>query len=362
MAEDIKEENNEEVSDTEVTSENESDQKETETENLDTKKKTEEVKDSKEEAQEEEKKKTPNPLVKKILFGVVGFLALTLIIGLLLFIFGFFDPEEEPKDMQKESIQVTQVEERKSFNISDINSKKLNKQLQLLTNENILREEENIRREKEAEEKKIKEAEEKKKEEALALEEEKLSKEKELLEYKKVELEKQKEELELLKNEAIVLRNEMIAVKDEMEKQKEELIIKDEMEKQKEELVQKEIIEKQKEELVEKEKIVEVIPMEKTVPEKTIKDIVTSKKGFVSLINVAKIKGELYKSYLDKVSSIYNDVKLCRDDLNIIEIYYGPFEDEKLRNDIYEKLQVNKIINSYKVELTKEEFDRRCNY
>ena len=163
------------------------------------------------ENEEQATKQKQVPILKKILFALVGFLLLTLIIGSVLFFIGFFDPEEKIKVNEKEDVKVEKiVEESNNFNIKDINSKKLNKQLLLLTNKNIVEEEENDRREKEEQERKIKEQEDKKKEEALALEEENLSKEKELLEDKKLELQKEKEELEILKNEAIALRNEMI--------------------------------------------------------------------------------------------------------------------------------------------------------
>lgn len=271
------------------------------------------------------------PILNKILFGVVGFLLLTLIVGAVLFFMGFFEAEKKPEvtDMVKEE---RIIEEKNTFNIKDINSKKLNKQLLLLTNKNIVQEEENNRREKEEEEKKIKLEEDKKKAESLALEEENLTKEKQLLEDKRLELQRQKEELELLKNEAIALRNEMMNSKETIEMKKDEVVL--------------------------KTPEVEEIVVEKEL----VKEIVKDEIKFVSLINVAKVKGELLKSYLDKISNIYSSIKLCRDDLNRIEIYYGPFEDNVLRNDIYNKLQENGIINSYEVELTIEEFDKRCNY
>ena len=277
------------------------------------------------------------PILNKILFGLVGFLLFTLIVGAILFFMGFFEPEK--KSEIKEIINEEKVlEEKNTFNIKDINSKKLNKQLLLLTNKNIVQEEENNRREKEEEEKKIKEEEDKKKAEALALEEENLSKEKKLLEDKKLELQGQKEELELLKNEAIALRDEMINIKENIDTKKNEIVF-------------------------EEPQIIDEPEVEKIIEEKPIlKEVVKEEIKFVSLINVAKVKGELLKSYLDKISGIYSTIKLCRDDLNRIEIYYGPFEDNALRTDIYNKLQENGIINSYEVELTKEEFDKRCNY
>lgn len=297
------------------------------------------------EDQDLKKDKTPNeeedqapikqkqvPILNKILFGLVGFLLLTLIVGAVLFFMGFFEPEKKLEVKEETFKEEKVLEEKNTFNIKDINSKKLNKQLLLLTNKNIVQEEENNRREKEEEEKKIKQEEDKKKAEALALEEENLSKEKQLLEDKKLELQRQKEELELLKNEAITLRDEMINIKENIDTKKEEVII--------------------------PEPEVEEIIVQEPKQEEVIKEEIK----FVSLINVAKVKGELLKSYLDKISGIYSTIKLCRDDLNRIEIYYGPFDDNTLRTNIYNKLQENGIINSYEVELTKEEFDKRCNY
>ncbi len=292
--------------------------------------------------QEEEKKEAVQkkvPFLNKILFVLVGFLLIVLIIGTVLFFMGFFDAKEEIKNEEVQK-QEKIVNEDNSFNIKDINSKKLNQQLLLLTNKNIIAEEENNKREKLEQEKKIKQEEEKKRKESLALEEEKISKEKALLENKKIELEKQKEELEILKNEAINLRDEMINSKKILEMKKEETIA---------EVAEVKVEEEAEEEIIEiKEEIKEKTPM--------------SENKFVSLINIAKIKGSLYKSYLDKITSINSDVKLCRDDLNRIELYYGPFEDNSIRNDLYKKLQENGIENSYEVELTKEEFDKRCNY
>lgn len=297
--------------------------------------KIQDTKDDKDNKEAEAKKQKKVPFLNKILFGLVGFLLLVLIVGIVLFFMGFFDTVEEPKN--KEVIEQKRiVKEESSFNISDINSKKLNKQLLLLTNKNIVAEEENNKREKLEEEKKIKLEEEKKKKEALQVEEEKISKEKEELENKKIELERQKQELEILKNEAIALRNEMINSKNLLEMQKEEM---------------------QVQEVNTSEKV-----QEKTLEKIEKESIVLNENKFVSLINVAKIKGELYKSYLDKITAINNDIKLCRDDLNRIEIYFGPFDEDSIRNDLYKKLQESGIVNSYKVELSKKEFDKRCNY
>jgi len=270
------------------------------------------------------KKRTPT--LNKILFSIVAFLIFILILGLILFLSDFFVEKEKTTPVKVAKIEKN-IEKENSFNIKDINSRKLNEQLSLLTNKNIIQEEEINRREKEEEEKKIRKEEEKKKKESLLLEQKKLSLEKESLENKKIELQKQKEELEELKNNAIALRDEMINTKKMMEEK------------------EAQNIQKIKENIVLKE-----------VPKNEDED------DFLSLINVAKIKGVLYKSYLDKISAIYSDLKLCRDDLNRIEIYYGPFEDNDKRSTIFKRLQENGIVNSYEVELTKEEFSKRCKY
>ena len=83
----------------------------------------------------------------------------------------------------------------------------------------------------------------------------------------------------------------------------------------------------QKEEVIVKEVEVQEKPEKEEAKDVIIKD----ENKFVSLINVAKIKGELYKSYLDEITAINSDIKLCRDELNRIEIYYGPFENNTMR-------------------------------
>jgi len=87
-----------------------------------------------------------------------------------------------------------------------------------------------------------------------------------------------------------------------------------------------------------------------------------NKNGFLMLINVAKIKGVLYKKYLDKLAKINPNIKLCRDDQNRIELYYGPFEKDTDRTELLNKLISNKFNEAYELEFTQEEYDKRCNY
>ena len=68
------------------------------------------------------------------------------------------------------------------------------------------------------------------------------------------------------------------------------------------------------------------------------------------------------KKYLDKIISINPNVKLCRDEKNRIEIYYGPFKNSEERRELLDKLVKNKFSEAYELEFTQEEFDKRCNY
>jgi len=300
---------------------------------------------------EEFVKKDKGPLLKKILIGVIGLLILILLIGVILYFIGFFDEPEieektKPSTTKTAAIKkdtMTSPNEEYKFDISDINSKKLNKQLALLTNKNLKNTEKEEKLEKIENEKKILEEEKKKHEEELALEEQKLSEEKALLEAKQAELEKQKNELEMLKKEALNLKEQLIQDKEELEN----MILQTTQENET-------IIEEEKQETVNNTQIEE----ENNQEIKTNEDM----NSFLLLINVAKVKGELYKEYLDSVIKINPNISLCRDDKNRIEIYYGPFESEETRKNLFMKLQKNLFKDSYEVELTKEEFNKRCKY
>ena len=271
----------------------------------------------------DEKKKT---LIKKILFSAIGFLVSIILIGFILYLVGYFDPEiKEEVTFEKKEIKVEKNNYK--FNINDIDVDKINKQLQLLSNKELKAQEaaeEKIRLKNLEIEKKLIEEEKKRKEAILAEEERKIKIEKEILEKKKIELQKQKDELEKLKQEALLLRDAMMKNKQTLEN---------------------EITEDAKEIIV-TEVVQEVI----------------SDDTFILLINVAQVKDNLYKSYLDKIVEINPDIKLCRDDKNIIEIYFGPFNQAEERDILFNKLQEKGFKESYKVELTNKEFIKRCKY
>ena len=289
-------------------------------------------------AKEEFVKSKKKSLIKKILLGVVAFLILFLTIGVILYFTGFFEQKEEiiKQETKNEPLieeKINEVPEYK-FNMNDINSKKLNEQLSYLTNKNI-NQEKNEELEKIENEKKLLEEQKKKEEEALKLQEEALIKEKEALEERKLQLEDEKLQLEALKQEAIQLKEELMSTKIKLEETPPQTV-----------LDTPKIIEKTEEKIEEVENI----------------SATENNDVFLKFISVAKIKGELYKTFLDKITAIDSNLLLCRDDKNRIEIYYGPFDSDEKREILLNKLISNDFNESYELEFTKEEFDKRCNY
>ena len=293
----------------------------------------------------EEFVKPKKNILFKILFGIITLLVLLLITGVILYFTGFFSPEEIKKVEQPVVTEDTTTkpepvpENTYTFDIKDINSKKLNEQLASLTTKNINEANKEISEKKEAEKKAIEE-EKKKEEELLKNQESELQKQKAQLEEKRLELEKEKAQLEAMKQQAQVLKEEI-----EVDINKDKV------------MVENKALEAKKEDTPSLAKSSMPSVKEEITPEKE-----NNNNQFLLFINVAKIKGVLYKKYLDKITTINPNVKLCRDENNRIEIYYGPFEKNEDRTDLLNKLINNKFNEAYELEFTQEEYDKRCNY
>lgn len=288
-----------------------------------------EIIEMKEEFVKSKKKSTLN----KILIGLIAFLVLLLTIGITLYFLGFFDSKEEPIQpaIQENNLPIENKEESYKFDIKDINSKKLNEQLSYLTNKNI-NQDKTEELEKIENEKRIIEEQKKREEVAYKSQEEALLKEKAAIEEKKLELQKEKDQLEAMKQEALRLKENLEANKTKLE------VIEPTDEKEKSTI--------------------------ENIKQETSEEPISNKvnNNFIKLINVAKIKGSLYKKYLDKVTAINPSAILCRDDKNRIEIYFGPFNDDEKRSELLDKLINKGFEEAFELELTKEEFDKRCNY
>lgn len=288
--------------------------------------------------QKEDDKKDKTLLIKRVLFITIGVLLLFLIILATIFIF----KSEESKEPTESSPPIEssaktnenntenvpsepEIKETK-FDFNNLEPEKLNEQLELLTNKNM--------------------------------------------EYQKEKEQKILEEEKKLSPVFNLVNN----LKDKEEIKKEENSIVSSEDNKKEEISKiEEIKEDNKEEIISEKKDVATSTNNETKTQNETSNInsnskkeettkITESLTFVKLINVAKIKGDLNKKYFDKVIEVNANVLLCRDDENIIELYYGPFLEDEIRDNLLSKLIKNGFKEAYSLEMTKEEFDKRCNY
>ena len=288
--------------------------------------------------QKEDDKKDKTLLIKRVLFITIGVLLLFLIILATIFIF----KSEESKEPTESSPPIEssaktnenntenvpsepEIKETK-FDFNNLEPEKLNEQLELLTNKNM--------------------------------------------EYQKEKEQKILEEEKKLSPVFNLVNN----LKDKEEIKKEENSIVNLEDNKKEEISKiEEIKEDKKEEIISEKKDIATSTSNETKTQNETSNINSNSKKeettktnesstFVKLINVAKIKGDLNKKYFDKVIEVNANVLLCRDDENIIELYYGPFLEDEIRDNLLSKLIKNGFKEAYSLEMTKEEFDKRCNY
>ncbi|MDN5098470.1 hypothetical protein O8C85_08000 [Aliarcobacter butzleri] len=305
--------------------------------NVEEKKTTDTVDEAIEENSENKDGLKSNNFLRKILIYVIAFLISILVIISIFYIFDFFVSNKEEKNTQvvmESPVQATTSQEETqtvvkqeepvkheeyNFDFNSLDPDKLNEQLSLLTNKNI---------------------------EQSRLEKLKAENEKKLLEEKKI-------------NEPVL--------KDNATTQNE--TTQNETTKTENGKTQNETLKNNNPVLNQNSSTNEKIPT-KTSNEQTIKKedtstqqtTETSNPTFIKLINVAKIKGELKKNFLDKVISISPNVHLCRDEENIIELYFGPFSDDETRKELYNKLVSKGFKEAYELEMTQEAFDKSCNY
>ena len=288
--------------------------------------------------QKEDDKKDKTLLIKRVLFITIGVLLLFLIILATIFIFKSEESKEPPEssppiessaktnENNTENVPSEPEIKETKFDFNNLEPEKLNEQLELLTNKNM--------------------------------------------EYQKEKEQKILEEEKKLSPVFNLVNN----LKDKEEIKKEENSIVNSEDNKKEEISKiEEIKEDKKEEIISEKKDVATSTSNETKTQNETSNInsnskkeqttkITESLTFVKLINVAKIKGDLNKKYFDKVIEVNANVLLCRDDENIIELYYGPFLEDEIRDNLLSKLIKNGFKEAYSLEMTKEEFDKRCNY
>ena len=312
--------------------------------------------------------------VVKLLTIVISILLTLVSIGAVLYFLGFFDPEPIKEVKVAEEVKAPQKEEY-AFNPTDIDSNRLNKKLNLLTKYEIV--------------------------ENSAMESEKTAEKERLYLEAKRQLEQEREEqINKIKEAERKRMEDMLppvqqqeTVSVNIDKEIEKVIDKDEtkVDTKKEEVAPlvvennepvKEIEKTENttqntETIVEEEKKVEepqtvAVPNNEPVVENstqqqidTPKEIVEEKpklNQFVKVIKIATKTKDIYKSYLDKIYSISNDITLCRDYKNNIEIFIGPFEDDLNREKIAQEYLLKYNIKVEIYDYTTEEYNKRCNY
>lgn len=276
-------------------------------------------------------------MLQKILIGVISFLLLTVIVGLVLYFIGFFDPEE-PKPEQKEQApqeqtqvqQPVQEEKKYIFKPEDINENRINRKLALLTKYEMIEDPEA----------------EKEKQRELELKQQDL-----MLPTQTKEEEKQEEETAT------------------QEKNKEVATIEENTSNQPTETTQ---------EQTEQEQVVEETPTEEqptVILEVTQEEVDESKNNeplittskiegekFLKFIQVATLKYKLYNSFLNQIKDIDARISVCKYKENQTQIFIGPFENDTNRDLLIKKINENIVNDAFRIEFTQEEFNRRCNF
>lgn len=306
-------------------------------------------------------------LIKKALIAGIAILVIFLLIILVLILTKKPNSVEEAPSAQVasqieqniETVENKQLNENQTvqneesdfkFDFNNLEPDKLNEQLELLTNKNL--------EQKALEELSLLEKEEKKSSNASSIFVESDSKTEnsinsaqesvnnEVLVLNDVEEKNIEINSETKESEAIENSDELIETKTILEDEKEEPTNNIN--------IQKEI------EISKESKSLIVFEDESKNEDTKASDI--KKYEFLKIISVAKIKGNLKKSYYDKIYNIDSSVLLCRDALGNIEIYFGPFKDSTKQENLLNRLLEAGFSEAYNLEMEKEEFNKRCNY
>lgn len=304
-------------------------------------------------------------LIKKALIAGIAILVIFLLIILVLILTKKPNSVEETSSAQVasqieqniETVENKQLNENQTvqneesdfkFDFNNLEPDKLNEQLELLTNKNL--------EQKALEELSLLEKEEKKSSNASSIFVESDSKTEnsinsaqesvnsEVLVLNDVEEKNIEINSETKESEAIENSDDTIETKTILEDEKEELTNN----------TKKEI------EISKESKSLIVFEDESKNEDTKASDI--NKYEFLKIISVAKIKGNLKKSYYDKIYNIDSSVLLCRDSLGNIEIYFGPFKDNTKQENLLNRLLEAGFSEAYNLEMEKEEFNKRCNY
>lgn len=90
--------------------------------------------------------------------------------------------------------------------------------------------------------------------------------------------------------------------------------------------------------------------------------IITEKNGkhFLKFIQVATLKYQLYTQFLREIKAVDARISICQSDGGRIQIFIGPFLDDKQRSFVIEQINKSVVNDAFGLEFTQEEYFRRC--
>jgi len=93
-----------------------------------------------------------------------------------------------------------------------------------------------------------------------------------------------------------------------------------------------------------------------------MEDEETKQKNFLKFAQIATIKKNLYLSFLHQLKEIDKRISVCRSDANHIQIFVGPFMDDVERKSTLNRINQHIVKDAFAIDFTQEEFDKRCNF
>jgi hypothetical protein len=278
---------------------------------------------------DEEKKQAK---LKLIIMGIGGLIVFTILIGVILFFLGVFDPPQAPvqqnvtknkKDVKiKSAVKISSKKRKKQikFSISQINIKRLNKKLKLLTKYEIL-EEDTI-------------------EKLKAVEKEKA--------YKK----QQQDRLD-----KFAKNNKEEALEDD-EVSNGQLVFKKVKNKKRDDDDTEEFLFKQVKNKKDKDK-------KNKNQDKNDKTSKTSKtmaqsKDLKAFIKIPIIKLNKFKLLIKKVKLMKVNLSICKDQNGKTQVYLGPFSTKQNRTKILKTVNKKKKEYIMNLDISSEEFEKKC--
>ena len=302
---------------------------------------------------------------RKIIIITAGLFATIIITVIVLYFIGFFDTEpiqtSSKKDIKKELKEekiVIPEKKKYAFRVKDINKKRLNRKLSLLTKDEIIVEEKikevdtkkDITKKKDSVKKIIKDA-----VDTTAINEKTIQfKKPSLREIKKNKTKDIKPEIE---NEV----NVKIADNDlKKEKKQADQIVSKDLETENEIISEDETKEKNLIVNTKKTKEIHKIKSNKESIESEVLTENEKNRDFLKFAQVATIKRTLYLSYLHKINKIDKRISVCRNDANYIQVFVGPFMTDNERQVTLNQIHKEIAGDAFSVDFTQEEFDKRC--